>query len=85
MKPVRCAPFALLLPFAACKGDGSEVGPVLADLPAASCRVSVRDDAGRAVTGARDELAKVMAALRFMVSHRAGSRNSRPSPASSDT
>lgn len=57
MKPVRCVLLAILPTFAACKGDGSEVGPVLADLPAASCRVSVRDDSGRCVAGARATVA----------------------------
>ncbi|MEQ1632014.1 MAG: hypothetical protein ABL997_06550, partial [Planctomycetota bacterium] len=42
-----------LLAFAACSGEGSDVGPSLVDLPTASCKVLVRDDQGRAVAGAR--------------------------------
>lgn len=53
MKLVRSVPLAVLAVLAACKGSGSDVGPSFVDLPAASCRVSVRDDAGRAVAGAR--------------------------------
>ncbi|MBL9079756.1 MAG: hypothetical protein JNL08_19800 [Planctomycetes bacterium] len=38
---------------AACQGDGSDIGPKLAAIPDASCKVVVLDDQGRGVVGAR--------------------------------
>jgi len=45
--------FLVLLPGACSSGDGSDIGPFRADLPSGSCKVSVFDDAGRGVVGAR--------------------------------
>jgi len=42
--------------FAACAGDGSEIGPTLPRLPSASSKVQVLDDAGRGVVDARVEV-----------------------------
>jgi hypothetical protein len=51
------AALAVLLPVAvSCRGDGSDIGPAIPALPEASFVVTVRDDAGRAVVGARVEL-----------------------------
>ena len=54
MGPVsRCdaiAPTLLLLLFAACKGDGSDIGPKLERLPDASSKVLLLDDQNRART-----------------------------------
>jgi hypothetical protein len=50
---LRILPPVALLVFASCGvGDGSEIGPALPILPDDSCKVSVFDDDGRAVTGA---------------------------------
>lgn len=38
--------------FAACAGDGSDIGPKFPNLPDASCKVSVFDDQGRGVVAA---------------------------------
>ncbi|MEZ6037629.1 MAG: hypothetical protein R3F29_09120 [Planctomycetota bacterium] len=55
MKATHTTPAALLLLalFQACSGNGSDIGPRLARLPTESCRVSVFDDAGRGVVGAK--------------------------------
>ncbi len=48
------ATFVLLsAALAACQGNGSDIGPKLATLPSASCKVVVLDDQGRGVVAAR--------------------------------
>jgi hypothetical protein len=44
--------FAASIAFAACKGDGSNIGPSFAELPAGTCKATVLDDEGRGVSGA---------------------------------
>lgn len=44
---------SVLLALAACAGEGSDIGPSLPRLPAASCKVQVLDDQGRGVCEAR--------------------------------
>ena len=44
--------FAASLAFAACTGDGSNIGPAFAKLPAGTCKATVLDDQGRGVSGA---------------------------------
>jgi len=48
----RAAPLLLLPLAAACSGDGSDIGPKLAPVPAAQCVAQVLDDQGRGVAGA---------------------------------
>lgn len=44
--------FALLATFAACTGSGSDIGPSFPELPAGTCKATVRDNQGLGVSGA---------------------------------
>ncbi|HEX5050469.1 MAG TPA: hypothetical protein VFZ65_01735 [Planctomycetota bacterium] len=52
LRPMQASGFAVAAVLAGCSGDGSDIGPDLPKLPAASCKAVVLDDLGRGVTGA---------------------------------